>query len=191
MSEMCAQRSKEAAEKVVRQGESTARMKWTPVEIDKFKAALAKFGPDSNMKISAAIGTRTRDQVNVYKWRFLRANPSWLGENYHPDGPAANSRHSSPAQSPPSSQATGDNSPATSTTQQPTAKDIRARPANQRGTAGRPRRATATSTSPPSATSPSALSVASADTPPPRLGSPKGSTVVRRWRRQSSQHHRP
>ena len=90
MAEMCAQRAREAAEKEVQRGKSTARTKWSEGEINKFKAALAKFGPDSNIKISAAIGTRTAAQVNVFKWRFFRAHPSWIRDNYHPASPAAN-----------------------------------------------------------------------------------------------------
>ena len=89
-----AQRAREAAEKTVRQGESTARLKWSEAEISKFKEALTKLGPDSNIKIAAAIGSRTPAQVNVFKWRFLKANPSWLQQHYHPAPTAANATSS-------------------------------------------------------------------------------------------------
>ncbi|KAL5509841.1 hypothetical protein EMCRGX_G005278 [Ephydatia muelleri] len=50
MEEMCAQRAREAAQKAVQQGESTSRTKWTQQEIERFKTALAKHGPASNIK---------------------------------------------------------------------------------------------------------------------------------------------
>ena len=173
MEEMCAQRAREAAQKAVQQGESTARTKWTQQEIERFKAALAKHGPASNIKLAAEIRTRDTHQVNVYKCRFLKAYPTWLKDNYHPAQPTANARNSrhssSPTRSPPSSQATEDRSPVTSTIQAPTAMGTRARPANSRGPAGRTRRATATPTSPPSstATPPGTQPVARTSTPPP------------------------
>ena len=120
-----AQRARVAAEKIVRQGESTARMKWSEAEASKFKEALAKFGPDSNIKIAAAIGTRTAAQVNVFKWRFLRANPSWLQQNYHPapttaNAPSARCSSASPRLTP------EDRSPPDSrTTQRPPAANTR------------------------------------------------------------------
>ena len=49
MGEMCAQRAREAAQKAVQQGESTARTKWTQQEIERFKAAFTKHGPASNI----------------------------------------------------------------------------------------------------------------------------------------------
>ena len=109
----------------MRQGESTARMKWSEAEASKFKEALAKFGPDSNIKIAAAIGTRTAAQVNVFKWRFLRANPSWLQQNYHPapttaNAPSARCSSASPRLTP------EDRSPPDSrTTQRPPAANTR------------------------------------------------------------------
>lgn len=177
MQEACAQRSREAAEKEAQRGASTARTKWGQGEIEKFKEALAKLGPDSNIKLAAAIGTRSAAQVNVYKCRFLKAYPTWLKDHYLPAQPAANarsSRHSSsPAQNPPSSQATEDRSPITSTTQAPTAPGTRARPANSKGPARgalRTRRtlhAAATPTSPPSAATPTGSQpVARTGTPP-------------------------
>ena len=51
---------------------------------DSIKAALAKLGPDSNVKIAAEIGSRSATQVNIYKFRFLKANPNRLKENFHP-----------------------------------------------------------------------------------------------------------
>ena len=135
-----AQRAREAAEKVVSQGESTARKKWSEIEINKFKEALAKFGPDSNIKISDAIGTRTAAQVNVYKWRFFKAYPSWLQQNYHPVPPTATT--SSSRRSPSSSRPTPENrSPsAPSEIQAPSAANTRS---------GRSSSATSESHSPP------------------------------------------
>ena len=107
MSEACQQRTREAAQKEVQQGVSTARTKWTQCEVERLKAALAKYGPASNIKLAKEIGTRSTEQVNVYKYRFLKAYPTWLKDNFHPAQPAANarsSRHSSsPTQSPPNS----------------------------------------------------------------------------------------
>ena len=84
MDEACSQRAKEAAEKEAESGQSAARSKWSQGEVDRFKAALARFGPESNIKIAAEIGSRSAKQVNVYKCRFLKAFPDWLKENYHP-----------------------------------------------------------------------------------------------------------
>ena len=110
MAEMCAQRAREAAEKEVEPGTSTARTKWSQREIDLFKGALTKYGPDSNIKLANEIRTRTAAQVNVYKWRFLKAYPSWLSEHFHPTPPTGNTPnsprassttpHSSPSQPP-------------------------------------------------------------------------------------------
>ena len=66
MEEVCAQRAKEAAEKEAQLGTSTARTKWSQGKIEKFKAALARYGPDSNIKLAAEIGTRSAAQVNVH-----------------------------------------------------------------------------------------------------------------------------
>ena len=88
MAQASAQRAKEAAEKEIQQGASTARMKWTAREIEQFKTALAQYGPTSNVKLAAAIETRTRDQVNAYINRFLKANPTWVTEHYRPAAPA-------------------------------------------------------------------------------------------------------
>ncbi|KAL5509938.1 hypothetical protein EMCRGX_G005388 [Ephydatia muelleri] len=88
MAQTSAQRAKEATEKEIQQGASTARMKWTAREIEQFKTALAQYGPTSNVKLAAAIETRTRDQVNAYKNRFLKANPTWVTEHYRPAAPA-------------------------------------------------------------------------------------------------------
>ena len=57
MEEVCAQRARESPKKEVQHGESTARTKWSQGEIEKFKAALARYGPDSNIKLAAEIGT--------------------------------------------------------------------------------------------------------------------------------------
>ena len=106
MGEVCAQRAREAAEEVQR-GTSTARAKWTEREVDLFKTALAKYGPDSNIKLAAEIQTRSAAQVNVFKWRFLKAYPSWLSEHYHPAPPAGNAlnpRHASSSPRSPSLQ---------------------------------------------------------------------------------------
>ena len=90
MEEVCAQQAKEAAEKEAQLGTSTARTKWSQGEIEKFKAALARYGPDSTIKFAAEIGTRSAAQVNMFKCRFLKAYPSWLNDNYHPASPVAN-----------------------------------------------------------------------------------------------------
>ncbi|KAL5509875.1 hypothetical protein EMCRGX_G005315 [Ephydatia muelleri] len=95
MVEACQQRTREAAQKKAQRGESTARMKWTQRETEAFKAALAKYGPSSNIKLAAAIGTRSAAQVNVHKCRFLKAYPNWVSENYHP-APPVNSAPTSP-----------------------------------------------------------------------------------------------
>ena len=73
MTEACQQRAREAAQKEAQRGESTARMKWTQQETEAFKAALAKYGPSSNIRLAAEIGTRSAAQVNVHKCRFLKA----------------------------------------------------------------------------------------------------------------------
>lgn len=83
-------RAREAAEKEVEPGTSTARTKWSQREIDLFKMALTKYGPDSNIMLANEIRTRTAAQVNVYKWRFFNRYPSWLSEHYHPAPPAGN-----------------------------------------------------------------------------------------------------
>ncbi|KAL5509989.1 hypothetical protein EMCRGX_G005452 [Ephydatia muelleri] len=107
MTEACPQRAREAAQKEAQKGESTARMKWTQQETEAFKAALAKYGPSSNIRLAAEIGTRSAAQVNVHKCRFLKAYPNWLSENYHPAPPvnsAPTSRRSSESpRSPPTS----------------------------------------------------------------------------------------
>ena len=107
MTEACQQRAREAAQKEAQRGESTARMKWTQRETEAFKAALAKYGPSSNIRLAAEIGTRSAAQVNVHKCRFLKAYPNWLSENYHPAPPvnsAPTSRRSSESpRSPPTS----------------------------------------------------------------------------------------
>ena len=84
MVEACAARVREAADKEVCVGESTARTKWSEGEIDRFKGALARLGPSSNIKLEAEIRTRTAAQVNVFKYRFLKAYLTWLKDNYHP-----------------------------------------------------------------------------------------------------------
>ena len=90
MTEVCAQRAREAAEKEIEPGTSTARTKWTQRKIELFKGALTIYGPDSNIKLANEIGTWTAAQVNIYKWRFFKAYPSWLSEHYHPAPPAGN-----------------------------------------------------------------------------------------------------
>ena len=101
-------------QKKTQRGESTARMKWSQGETNKFKAALARYGPDSNIKLAAEIRTRTAAQVNGFKCRFLKAYPSWLKDNYHPASPVANvpsSRRPSPSQHSLSSQESSDHPP--------------------------------------------------------------------------------
>lgn len=87
MAEASAQRAREAAERVIQQGASTARTKWTECEIELFKNTLAEYVPSSNVKLAAAIGTRTKEQVNGYKTKFLMLNPIWLADHYHPATP--------------------------------------------------------------------------------------------------------
>ena len=57
------------------------RRQWDPVEIDKFKDALRRLGPSSNVEIAKVIGTRTCKQVGVFKRAFLLKNPTWLKDN--------------------------------------------------------------------------------------------------------------
>eukprot|EP00731_Ephydatia_muelleri_P013815 Em0007g1125a len=104
MTEACQQRSREAAQKEAQQGVSTARTKWTQREIELFKAALAKYGPGSNIKLAKEIGTRSTEQVNVYKCRFLKAYPTWVSEHYHPAIPVDGTARSSATTRSPSSQ---------------------------------------------------------------------------------------
>eukprot|EP00731_Ephydatia_muelleri_P013765 Em0007g1075a len=153
MQEVCAQRAREAADKEVQRGTSTARAKWTEQEVKLFKTALAKYGPDSNIKLAAEIQTRSAAQVNVFKWRFLKAYPSWLSEHYHPAPPAGNVLNSRRASSSPRSpplQTPEDRSP--SVTQAPRtltgARPATARIAVRSGRGTRP--ATAVSSSPSS-----------------------------------------
>ncbi|KAL5509883.1 hypothetical protein EMCRGX_G005323 [Ephydatia muelleri] len=153
MQEVCAQRAREAADKEVQRGTSTARAKWTEREVKLFKTALAKYGPDSNIKLAAEIQTRSAAQVNVFKWRFLKAYPSWLSEHYHPAPPAGNVLNSRRASSSPRSpplKTPEDRSP--SVTQAPRtltgARPATARIAVRSGRGTRP--ATAVSSSPSS-----------------------------------------
>ena len=64
-------RAREAAEKETQRGTSTARIKWGQGEIEKFKEALGKFSPGSNIKLAAAVGTRSATQVNMFKCQGL------------------------------------------------------------------------------------------------------------------------
>ena len=57
------------------------RKLWDPVEVDKFKEALRRLGPSSNVDIANEIGTRTCKQVGVFKRAFLLKNPTWLTDN--------------------------------------------------------------------------------------------------------------
>ena len=57
------------------------RRLWDSDEIAKFKVALKRLGPSSNVEIAKAIGTRTCKQVGVYKHAFLLKNPTWLVDN--------------------------------------------------------------------------------------------------------------
>ncbi|KAL5510021.1 hypothetical protein EMCRGX_G005486 [Ephydatia muelleri] len=123
---------------LIRERHMKERAKWGEGEVAaKFKEALKTLGPDSNIKLAAAIGTMDAHQVNSFKCRFLKANPSWLKDNFHPARSAAgapNFGRPYPAQSPPSSQAHEDNSPASTTSQQTSARDTGARPARHLNT---------------------------------------------------------
>ena len=118
MKEASEQRVREAAEKEKRRGSETARAKWGEGEIARFKEALKRLGPGNNAALAEAVGTRDKHQVTTFKCRFLKANPKWLEENYHPAQPVTNTSSSrrSSTQSPVSIQS---RSPATPTTQQP------------------------------------------------------------------------
>ena len=57
------------------------RRLWDSDEIVKFKVALKRLGPSSNVEIAKAICTRTCKQVGVFKHAFLLKNPTWLVDN--------------------------------------------------------------------------------------------------------------
>ena len=87
MSEACQQRTREAAQKEVQQGVSTARTKWTQCEVERFKAALAKYGPASNIKLAKEVyGAGQRLQVQV-----PQGLPN-LVERQLPSGPTCSQR---------------------------------------------------------------------------------------------------
>ena len=69
-------------------GTSTARTKRGDGEIARFKEALKRLGPSDNGKLAEAVGTRDISQVTAFKSRFLKAYPTWLTDNYHPEQPA-------------------------------------------------------------------------------------------------------
>ena len=131
MAEACLQRAREAAQKEVQQGESTARTKWTQQETELFKAALANYGPFSNIKLAAEIGTRSAAQDNIYICTFLKAYPSWVLKHYHPaalvDGTVCSSRSS--AHSPSSQPSESQTPPGPSKTQGQRTVGNRTRPA--------------------------------------------------------------
>ena len=80
-SEQCA---REAAEKEKQRGSAIAGTKWGEGEIARFKETLKRLGPGNNAALAEAVGTRDKHQVTTFKCRFLKANPTWLEENYHP-----------------------------------------------------------------------------------------------------------
>ncbi|KAL5510384.1 hypothetical protein EMCRGX_G005922 [Ephydatia muelleri] len=88
MEQASAQWAREAAEMEAQRGTSTARTKRGDGEIARFKEALKRLGPSDNGKLAEAVGTRDISQVTAFKSRFLKAYPTWLTDNYHPEQPA-------------------------------------------------------------------------------------------------------
>ena len=71
MEEACKVRAEASAS----ENATEKRKAWTHDEVERFKAALIRFGPLSNVAIADAVGTRTNKQVGVFKRAFLTKNP--------------------------------------------------------------------------------------------------------------------
>eukprot|EP00731_Ephydatia_muelleri_P013729 Em0007g1039a len=80
MEEACKVRAEASAS----ENATEKRKAWTHDEVERFKAALIRFGPLSNVAIADAVGTRTNKQVGVFKRAFLTKNPDWISANAPP-----------------------------------------------------------------------------------------------------------
>ena len=81
-----AEASKDRAEAAA----NTTCREWSPAEHARFLDALEKYGPDSNVRLAAAVATKSTKQVANHKRVFLRNNPNWI--SHHP--PPVATRHS-------------------------------------------------------------------------------------------------
>ena len=88
MEEACKVRAEASAS----ENATEKRKAWTHDEVERFKAALIRFGPLSNVAIADAVGTRTNKQVGVFKRAFLTKNPDWISANAPPQTPPPLSR---------------------------------------------------------------------------------------------------
>ena len=88
MEEACKVRAEASAS----ENATEKRKAWTHEEVERFKAALIRFGPLSNVAIADAVGTRTNKQVGVFKRAFLMKNPDWISANAPPQTPPPLSR---------------------------------------------------------------------------------------------------